>query len=328
MKKYIIPLSIVTLLLLLLSIGLMLATSFMGDSKQKPVVYMIVKSNQASEGFEFWESVKMGAQVAATELDAELIFTGPSSETEVDEQTQLVEAAIKEKPMAIVIAATDYERLNEVGRSIIDHGITLVTVDSGMSLDIPHSYIGTDNVAAASDLADEVIKMLQGKGQVAVLSFVEGAATAIERETGFRQVMNEADGIDLISETWFCDGSIDKAYDKTMEILEEYPQVSAIFGANEVAIGGIARAIAELGLKDQVKVVGFDSNEEIVGRIETGVIDKIIVQKPFNMGYQGVKEAISIYNREKKPETIDTGAVLIDKENLYTPENQKLLFPF
>lgn len=306
----------------------MLTASFSGNNKHKPVVYMIVKSNEASEGFDFWETVKMGAEVAATELDAELIFQGPSAETEIEEQINLVKEAIKDRPMAIVLAATDYERLNPVGRSIIEHGITLVTIDSGMAIDLPHSYIGTDNMTAASTLANEVIRMLDGKGQVAVLSYVHGAATAIEREAGFRQVMNDTEGIDMISKTWFCDGSIDKAYEKTKEILKEFPHVSAIFGANELAIGGIGRAIAELGLKDEVLVIGFDSNEEIVERIETGVIDKIMVQKPFNMGYQGVREAIMIYNKEKSPERIDTGAVLIGIDNLYTPENQKLLFPF
>ena len=51
------------------------------------------------------------------------------------------------------------------------------------------------------------------------------------------------------------------------------------------------------------------------------------MQKPFNMGYLGIKYALDAIKGEKIPAVIDTGAVVITKENMYTSENQKLLFP-
>jgi len=328
LKKYIVPLSICISLAMLLIIGFDLAKSFKHHTKEKPVVYMIVKSSKPSEGFEFWEIVKMGADVAATELDVDVVFTGPEDETQVEEQIRLIRDAIKQKPTAIVLAATDYKKLREVGQEVISNGITLITIDSQVDVDTDHSFIGTDNIGASKTIAKELAGMIDNKGRVAVMSYVYGTSTSIEREAGFREVLKEYPDIDVIEETWYSNGSIDIAYEKTKEILKKYPDTKAIFGANEICIVGIGRAIEEFGLKDEVVVVGFDSNEEIVSRIESGIIDKIVVQKPFNMGYQGIKEAIKIANREKKPEIIDTGAVLIDKSNLYTPENQKLLFSF
>lgn len=328
MKKYLIPISILTLFVILITIGIFLATTFRQESNHKPVVYVIVKSIETGATFEFWETVRMGAEIAAMELNLEMVFDGPDSEIEVDKQIQIVEDAIKKKPTAIVIAATDFKKLSTVAKKVVDNGITLVTIDSALELDFDHSFIGTDNIAAAKNIATELVKMLDQKGQVAVLSYVKGTASAFQREAGFRKIISDYEHIELIDKTWYCNGSIDIAYEKTLEILKEYPNVTAIFGANETSLMGIGRAIDELNLKNQVHVVGFDSNEKIVSQLESGIIDMIIVQKPFNMGYQGVKEAIDIANRRKTPDIIDTGAVIINKDNLYTPENQKLLFPF
>ncbi|MCT4597152.1 MAG: substrate-binding domain-containing protein [Vallitalea sp.] len=328
MKKYTIPISIITLFFMLIVIGLFLATSVRQNNNDKPVVYVIVKSINTGPTFEFWETVRKGAEIAAMELNLEMIFDGPDNEIEVDKQIQIVKDAIKKKPTAIVIAATDYKKLSTVAKEVVDNGITLVTIDSALELDFEHSFIGTDNVMAAKSIANELASLLQEKGQVAVLSYVQGTSTAFQREAGFRDSISKYKDIDLIDKTWYCNGSIDVAYEKTLEILQEYPNVTAIFGANETSLIGIARAIDELDAKRKIHVVGFDSNEEIVSKLELGVIDMIIVQKPFNMGYQGVKEAIDINNGEKAPHTVDTGAVIINKDNLYTPENQKLLFPF
>ena len=54
----------------------------------------------------------------------------------------------------------------------------------------------------------------------------------------------------------------------------------------------------------------------------------MVVQNPFNMGYLGVKYALDVLNGDKVPKSVDTGSTVIDRENMYLPENQKLVFPF
>ena len=46
------------------------------------------------------------------------------------------------------------------------------------------------------------------------------------------------------------------------------------------------------------------------------------------MGYLGVKYAYDALNNKKIPENVNTGSKVINKENMYLPENQKLVFPF
>ena len=63
--------------------------------------------------------------------------------------------------------------------------------------------------------------------------------------------------------------------------------------------------------------------------LETGEVDALIVQNPYAMGYLGVEYAWMLLKGEKVKEThIDTTTTLITRENMYNPENQKVLFPF
>jgi len=74
-------------------------------------------------------------------------------------------------------------------------------------------------------------------------------------------------------------------------------------------------------------LIGFDNSPPIIQFLENGVIQAIIVQKPFNMGYLGIKSAVDTINGTAVDAVIDTGSVCITRDTMYTSENQKLLFP-
>ena len=58
------------------------------------------------------------------------------------------------------------------------------------------------------------------------------------------------------------------------------------------------------------------------------MIQSLVVQNPFSMGYLGIKYAIDAIDGKSLPKRYNTGLKAIDKDNMYDPENQKLLFPF
>jgi ribose transport system substrate-binding protein len=61
--------------------------------------------------------------------------------------------------------------------------------------------------------------------------------------------------------------------------------------------------------------------------VERGIIRDTIVQKPFNMGYLGVKAARGLIDGKKPERYVNTGSIDINRFNMFLPENQKLLFP-
>ncbi len=295
--------------------------------RQRTQVYYFIPKSIDSD-FQFWQTVMDGAKTASDELGIEVHYRGPTYETDVDEQIRILYEVMEEEPSAIILSPADQEALVAVCEAIMKKGITLVLIDSDVSIEANKSLIQTDNIAAAKIIAEDLAKGMGYKGKVAIFSHVEGTSTAIQREEGFRKQMELYDDIFVLDETFYSDGEELKAYEKTLKFLDRYPQVDAIFATNEKTAMGVGKALKELHLQDDIIFVGFDAEATQVQYIEEGTMYASMVQKPFNMGYLGVKEAYAINVEGKEPEVIDTGCALIKEENLFTPENQKLLFPF
>ncbi|MCH8855746.1 MAG: substrate-binding domain-containing protein [Proteobacteria bacterium] len=62
-------------------------------------------------GHQFWLTVKQGAEAAGKEFNAKIIWNGPSKETEIAEQINIVEDMITRGVDAIVMAACDENAL-------------------------------------------------------------------------------------------------------------------------------------------------------------------------------------------------------------------------
>jgi len=296
-----------------------------GGGRQEPP--KIVVAVKALDEIEFWRVLIDGVHTASREFNAEVSVIGPPKEVDVDRQIELIEAAIPEKPDAIVMAASDYHRLVPVAQKIHRAGIPLIMIDSAVQGNYAKALIATDNFDAGQKAGKELAALLPPKAQVAIVSYVQGASTQIEREQGVRSILIGRAGTEIVG-TYFSEGMEERAYEITMKLLKERPDLDGIVGLNEPSTVGAGRAIRELGLTGQVKLVGFDSSIKEVKLLEEGVIQSIIVQKPFNIGYLGVKTALSVLEGDKVPDKVHTDSVVIHKSNMYTEENQKLLFPF
>jgi ribose transport system substrate-binding protein len=66
---------------------------------------------------------------------------------------------------------------------------------------------------------------------------------------------------------------------------------------------------------DDVVVVGFDANPDAAASVMAGEMSATIAQFSYNMGYMGVENALKLANGESIPDNIDTGTVLVTKEN-------------
>ena len=111
-------------------------------------------------------------------------------------------------------------------------------------------------------------------------------------------------------------------------VLDKHPDVDVVVGLNEYSAVGAARAIVDKGLAGEISFVGFDSSLEEIKMLEAGIFQGMVIQNPFKMGYLGVETAVKVLNGEKVPREIDSGSVLITRDNMYLDENQEMLFPF
>lgn len=90
---------------------------------------------------------------------------------------------------------------------------------------------------------------------------------------------------------------------------------------------GVAQALKGKGVAGKVKVVAFDADPDEIKGIEDGSITALIVQNPYKMGEEGVKNVLALMKGETVEKRIDTGVTIVTKENINDPEVQKVLYP-
>jgi ribose transport system substrate-binding protein len=287
---------------------------------------VVVVLKTTGRHMEFWQIVRAGIQEAATELDVEPSVVGPRWERDVDRQIEIFANVVDQNPEGILIAASDYNRLVPIAERAASRGITIVTLDSALNSDVPISFVATDNVAAGRKAGKEINRLVPMEERVAVISHIKGVATAIDREAGVRQELAVRDE-DKVLGTFYSENDPDRAYEIVSDLLESYPDLGGVVALNENSTVGVGRAIRDLGLTDRVDLVGFDNSKEEIEFLEKGILEALVVQRPFNMGYLGIRTLVRALRGERVEPVIHTDSVLVRKDDMYTEENQKLLFP-
>lgn len=305
-------------------IGFML-NRLMNPEKEPYRIVMITKI--IDETNDFWTSLISGARMAAQEYGVELEVRAGTSEEDYEGQNQILLEVMEEKPDAILMAPCSYTESTEILKQVSERGIRLGLVDSVVNESVEDMSVSTDNVNAGKRLGEFVAKR-SGEEEpcIAIVGHVKGSSTALDREKGVRQGLGELEK--NVKEVVFCGSVYDKAYELTNELMEKYPDLNVLIGLNEYSAVGMARAVRDAGKEKDIFVVGFDSSIEEIQLMEEGVFQGIVIQKPFNMGYLGVSQMVRLMEKEKIRHNVDSGSELITMENLYTEENQKLLFPF
>jgi ribose transport system substrate-binding protein len=323
MRKTIIFLSVTVLVLSVLFIGIKMKNMDWG-SDQKTIIY-VPKSLDPS--VEFWQVVGQGVYTAAKEFGVEVKTIGTQTEEDIEGQIKLLEEALEIKPSAVILAANDYNRVVPIAQRIVNEKINLVTVDSGLNGEVSSSFIGTNNYEAGVKAGQALIDRIDAQSTIAIINFNRVSATGMERERGVLDRLSQDSGFEILG-PFYCEGSDEIAYQIANELLLTNPELDGIIGLNEVSTVGAARAVNDHKPNHHVQLIGFDSSMEEIAFLEEGVIQALVVQKAFNMGYLAVKTVLEISEGKTVSDTIDTGSEVITIENMYTSENQKLLFPF
>lgn len=291
--------------------------------EKKKVITVVLKMNHG----EYWNTVRLGAEVAAKEFNVNLSFKSPADEDDVKGQIALVEQMLEDGTDGLVLAASDYMGLARVIDQVGNSHIPVISIDSEVGSTKVLSFIGANNYDAGRTAGAKLIELTGQTGSIGVMSFVQGARNADQREEGLLDYIAQFPGI-VLAEKQYSFSNEQLARQLTRQMLLAHPDLKGIVALNAVASMGVASEIEAMGLTGKVKVIAFDSTPEVLEQLQEGIVQATIIQNPYSMGYLGVKYMVEALNGDVIPERIDTGSKVIVLDNMFWKDNQKQLFPF
>lgn len=297
--------------------------------------YFLVAANQK---LPYWKAVQEGFTTAAAQYGVTARVVGPDGYDPGAERTAFSDA-VAAHPAGILVSAAGAGTLQGDINNAISQGIPVITVDS----DAPNSqrlyFIGTNNLEVGHIGARRLVDRLNGKGNVAFFS-IPGQPNLDERLKGYEEVLSASPGIKILGVN-ATGGESGSAFDRAEQIVAQTgPNKVDAFVCLESESGKAVAEVLKRGNPSKSMVIAMDVDPDTLSLIKAGAIDSTVSQKPWSMGYVGLKQLdeahrshkgafrtnYSVDFRSVYPAFIDTGSALITKDNVavyeYKPQDQ------
>lgn len=263
----------------------------------------------------FWVTVEQGVRAAEKDFGVEVLWNGAASETDYARQVQIVDSMISRRVDGLAVAATERKILLSSIERAMAAGIPVVVFDSGVDTENITAFLATNNYEGGVLAARELAKFTGGKGDIGLLMHAPGSTSTMDREAGFEQTLaKEFPDMRIVTRQYsMSDRAKGRAAAENM--LTAHPALAGIFASAEPGSVGASLAIKARRRAGRVKLVTFDSSDTLLQDCRDGVIQAMVVQDPFQIGYQAVKTVVDALNGVTPPKRIDLDARVLHMED-------------
>ncbi|MDR1883609.1 MAG: sugar ABC transporter substrate-binding protein [Prevotella sp.] len=266
---------------------------------------------------DWWHMVEVGAKIAGSETGYKVTVIGPSAETDVQGQMNMVEDTAARGVKAIVLAPNQPTSLVPSVQKAKDLKVPVVIIDAKLTTtdeSLFACFFGTGNYNAGRIAGDYLVKKLNAGDKVAIIRGNTGQTLHDERTNGAKDVF-EAAGMRVVS-IQPADSKRDLAVNVSENILQANPDLKCIYCTNDEMALGAYQAVENAQKQDQITIMGFDGAFGALDSIAAGQLTASLAQMPIELGYWGVKRAIDVIEGRPVEKYYDNEVTVVDKNNV------------
>jgi ribose transport system substrate-binding protein len=244
----------------------------------------------------YWDAMKAGMEDAAKEFklsDAgfkvEMDKNDGTPKGQIDKLTQYINQT---DIAAVAVCATEAKntQISNALRKLQKQGVVVITVDSDVDRDTARdarfAYLGTDNFIGGRQLGKAAAGLRASGGKYAEFVGLKTAANAIERSNGFKEgAGSKFERIEYLGDEF----DLSTAQKNVRDTLDRHADIDTLVGIYAYNADPIAQTVKQRGIRDKMKVVVFDASPLGLRDMADGLVDAMVVQSPYQMGYDGVR---------------------------------------
>lgn len=298
-KSNLIQIGILAVLGLAVVLSLLVPQLFRGRKEPRLLSLSVMLRDTDSSG---WTVARQGMEQAADELGAELRFLTLTTAGDSAEQETLLLREIESGAAALVVVPADPEALP---RALERWLVVCPTVTLESPMEGAAGVVAPDNAALGRQLAEALLEDWNG-GEVLLLDSAGRCTGVTDRLAAAEEALAAA--------------GIPSRRAESLE--EETPPWVMAFEANATQRTAERR---EAEGRD-FALYGVGTATSITAQLERGNIAAMAVWSDYAAGYLAVRRAVSAA-RGEADEVVPLPFSILRGEDIYAPENQKLLFP-
>lgn len=314
---------IILFLLLIISFSVLLDDTLSNQKNRKIHNISLITSGRNNESLMI---MKQGVDQAASELNIDVSFINLSQDNNIDEQKELIDREIKNGADAIILSPVDYEKMASTVEEAMKK-VPIILIESNVDLEKTPPTIWNDNYELGELLGEQMIEMGDMGKKVAIIKNNLECKSIADRYEGFMSVMNKINNTYLF---WEIPNESQANYYTEIKKRLENNDVDVVVTLSTGMLEYVAEVKKDSNIidneKSSIKVYGTGSTSKIISALEEKNINATATQNEFNIGYLGVKAAVDKLEG-KKISNSTISSTIVNTDNMYSKENQRLLFP-
>ncbi|SDV04130.1 monosaccharide ABC transporter substrate-binding protein, CUT2 family [Microlunatus sagamiharensis] len=273
----------------------------------------------------YWKAEADTAKAAVEKLGYKSTVNANNNDPET--QNQLIETAINDKVAGILLDPAGADESVAAVQKAVDAKIPVVLINAEISkAGLAKAQIVSNNAQGANLGAEAWAEAMDYKGTYVELFGKPSDNNAQVRSDGYKSVISQYPDLKLVGKE-IANWDRQTGQEKMESLLSKNPDVKGVVAGNdEMALGAI-NALKEKGKLDQVKVLGFDGNQDAVDAVKKGEMVATVLQpivEGTNKAITELDSAIKTGNTGVPDEKQALDCTLINKDNADQVNNFQL----
>jgi ribose transport system substrate-binding protein len=294
--------------LLACSLALVCASPAAAQGKKNYTFGLIAKSQNNP----VFQAARVGAEQAAKDLGAKNGVTvkidwRTPNEEDAQKQAEAIEQLVLAGADGIAVSCSDANKLTDAINSAVKSGVPVATFDSDAPASKRFVTFGVDDVKCGEQVMQELAKIMDGKGTVAILAGNQNAPNLQKRVQGVKNVAKEYPGI-KIRDTYYHKETPQDAAAKVEQVMQANPEI------NGWAMVGGWPLFTDNALKWQpgtVKCVAVDALPPELAYLRSGHVQLLLAQQCYEWGYRSVEHLFNKVHFKKDPAAVKDVSPLV-----------------
>lgn len=282
------------------------------NKSEKPVGTKTIGVSLLTRTHQFYRDLEEGLNAAAKQQGYKLnLVTG---EWDIGRQISQIEDFVTQKVDAVIVCPVDSRGIGKGIKAANAAGIPVFTADIAALEGNVVCHVASDNVAGGKLAGEYLAKLLNGKGQVAIINQPIVTST-LDRVQGFCDALAAYPEIKIVKDV-NGDGVRDRALQATADVLQAEPELDAIFAINDDSALGALDAVEDFD-RNNVLIIGYDGTPQACDAIRSDrALKADVVQYPRQIGEQTIAMIAQYFRGEKTPPVLPVAVGIVDKTSL------------
>lgn len=249
----------------------------------------------SSEGNPFFDDVIAGFRKAEEELVdyGVTVLLKTMRGYDVQRQLALMDELDEAGMTVLVMQPINDERIEKRIRRLAEKGVPTITVNTDIENSCRLCYVGSDYASGGETAAGLMRLVTRGQANLGIVTGVSTLLGHVQRLEGFERHLREICPDMRVLDHVSAMDDMEHSYRMTLEMLRRHPEIDTLFIAASGTFGA-CRAVIELGMEKNMRVVSFDNVPSTVEMMRRGLVRAVVCQQPILQGYQAIRAAFDV----------------------------------